>query len=78
MNNASNESKVILNGNTKYRIVLSFDKLPSNCGECPLYNNSKESYEDMVSVGYYHRCPFKCNSVGCLVERPKDCPIKEV
>lgn len=57
-------------------IVLSFNKLPAHCGECPLYIDNAEFDEDAgFGSGIVHSCPFGCETYGCLVKRPPDCPI---
>lgn len=62
---------------TKGCITLNFDVIPSNCGECPLYMNNAVYDEDACwGDGVSHWCPFGADHYGCLVERPKDCPIK--
>lgn len=62
---------------TKGSITLNFDVIPNNCGECPLYmDNVYVDDEPMWGDGVSHSCPFGSSYYGCLVERPKDCPIK--
>lgn len=68
-----------INSDKKFRgsITLNFDVIPSNCGECPLYMNNAVYDEDACwGDGVSHWCPFGADHYGCLVERPKDCPIK--
>ena len=57
-------------------ILLSFNKIPKHCGECQLYQENVY-YDDDADwgSGERHYCPFGCSISGCLVERPKDCPI---
>lgn len=60
----------------KGSIKLGFSVIPSNCGECPLYiNNVFVDDEPSWGSGISHYCPFGADYHGCLVERPKDCPI---
>ena len=60
----------------KATITLSFDVIPKHCGECPLYiNNVFVDDEPSWGDGISHFCPFGADYHGCLVERPKDCPI---
>lgn len=57
-------------------ITLKFKKLPNNCTECPLYqSNSYEDDEPMFGDGIHNYCPYGGSTYGCVVERPKDCPI---
>lgn len=57
-------------------ILLSFDKLPKNCGECQLYKDNSYYDEDAFwGSGVIHYCPYCDDMFGCLVERPKGCPI---
>lgn len=63
-------------GSCKAYILLSFDSIPKNCGECPLYiENEIYDYDAGWGSGYKHECPFKCDNWGCLVDKPSDCPI---
>lgn len=61
---------------TKGSITLNFDVIPNNCGECLLYlENMFVDDEPMWGDGVSHSCPFGAAMYGCLVERPKNCPI---
>ena len=60
-------------------VTLGFDVVPNHCGECPLYvNNVFVDDEPSWGSGISHYCPFGADYHGCLVERPKDCPIQIV
>lgn len=62
---------------SKGTITLNFKVIPNHCGECPLYmSNVYVDDEPMWGSGISHSCPFGSSHYGCLVERPKDCPIK--
>lgn len=59
------------------QITLGFSVIPAHCGECPLYlNNIFVDDEPSWGSGISHFCPFGADYHGCLVVRPKDCPIK--
>jgi hypothetical protein len=52
------------NDNSKGALVISFSKIPKNCGECPMY-----MYE-------INQCYFGCGHCGRYLARPCDCPIQ--
>lgn len=63
----------------KHTITLKFNKVPKHCGECPLYiNNAYEEDKSWFGDGITHSCPFGGDTFGCLVERPKNCPIGSI
>lgn len=71
------EAEYTVNGKSGVaEIVLSFNRIPAHCGECRLYIENAWFDEDgMFGDGITHSCPFGCQTFGCLVERPPDCPI---
>jgi hypothetical protein len=66
--------------NKKYNagvITIRFNKIPSNCEDCPLYQWNESYDEDaFFGDGTYNSCPFGASHYGCAVKRPKNCPIK--
>lgn len=61
---------------TPGKITLNFQVIPTHCGECPLYmSNTFIDDEPSWGDGVSHYCSFGADYHGCLVERPKDCPI---
>lgn len=64
------------NKKCKGYILISFDEIPKNCSECQLYLESGE-YNEEACFGdnIIHSCPFGGSAWGCLLNRPKDCPI---
>jgi hypothetical protein len=66
--------------NEKYNagtITIRFNKIPSNCEDCPLYQWNEYYDEDaFFGDGISHSCPFGTSVFGCAVKRPKNCPIK--
>ncbi len=59
------------------QVTLYVTKMPSNCGECPFWQwNEFVDDEPTWGDGVSHWCPFGCSHFGCLVERPKDCPLQ--
>lgn len=59
------------------KVTLYVRKMPAHCGECPFYQwNEYVDDEPMWGDGVSHWCPFGCDHFGCLVERPKDCPLQ--
>lgn len=77
--NAPSAPKVMLNnGEGEAYIKIILRKMPSHCGECPLYEeNVYVDDEPLWGDGIIHSCPFGASHWGCLVERPLDCPLKE-
>ena len=66
-------------GTGEAKITLFVKKMPSHCGECPFYQwNEYIDDEPLWGDGVSHSCPFGCDYFGCLVERPKDCPLQNV
>ena len=65
--------------NPKIVLNIGLTRIPKNCTECPFYINNAEYDEDAsFGNGYTYSCPFGCGIWGCAVERPADCPIREV
>ena len=59
------------------KVTLYVKKMPAHCGECPFYQwNEYVDDEPLWSDGISYSCPFGCSHFGCLVERPKDCPLQ--
>ena len=59
------------------KVTLYVKKMPTHCGECPFYQwNEYVDDEPSWGDGISYSCPFGCSHFGCLVERPKDCPLK--
>lgn len=77
LNRREKEIKTQLN-NPKSPVYISIglSRMPENCGECPLYLNN-EYYDEHPSWGdgVSNWCPFDADYFGCLVERPKNCPL---
>ena len=78
--NAPSAPRVMLNeGSGEACVKIILRNMPKHCGECPLYEeNVYIDDEPWFGDGVHHSCPFGCGVWGCLVERPADCPLKEV
>lgn len=49
--------------------------MPSNCRECDFFQETWE--EDALGFCKDFKCYFDCSHIGCFIERPKDCPLKQ-
>lgn len=59
------------------KVTLYVKNMPTHCGECPFYQwNEYVDDEPSWGNGISYSCPFGCSHFGCLVERPKDCPLQ--
>lgn len=77
LNRRKNEIKVQLNNNkSPVYVSVGLSRIPKNCGECPLWLNN-EYYDEHPTWGdgVSNWCPFNADYFGCLVERPKNCPL---
>lgn len=69
---------VEVNNDSPVRVSIGLSRMPKHCGECPLYLNNEHFDEDGFFGDCISRsCPFGASLFGCLVERPKDCPLTE-
>ena len=70
----------VVNGDmARGQIVLSFAKIPKNCGDCRLYLDSENYDEDaFFGDGLRKCCPFGASTMNCMNARPLNCPIKKI